>query len=173
MLPGSRLNLRNSAAFAQAVELGCSVERSHLETTKEELTELARNRFRSRLVLTVYCRPPLFTSRLVPNLSEDRPFMSPRKEAYQLIKQAGIAQIYADRPVSWLDQLPLLRSLGYSNFLIDIAEGPGKLFHDKRPHAMDAVLSGFAASRSPATLLPFQLRAHRSTPVNLSPLGTP
>jgi putative protease len=145
LVAGSRLNLRNSAAIAQAAEMGCSWSVLSLETTKEELRELAFNRFSSRVVLTVYCWPPLFTSRLAPDLSVDRPFLSARNEAYHLIKQAGRTEIYADRPVSWLDQLPVLRSFGYGNFLIDVGEGPGK-----RPHAMEAALSGFAASRSPA-----------------------
>ena len=145
LVAGSRLNLRNSAAIAQAAELGCSWSVLSLETTKEELRELALNRFSSRVVLAVYCWPPLFTSRLALDLSEDRPFLSARNEAYHLIKQSGRTEIYADRPMSWLDQLPVLRSFGYSNFLIDVGEGPGK-----RPHAMQAALSGFAASRSPA-----------------------
>ena len=145
LVAGSRLNLRNSAAIAQAAELGCSWSVLSLETTKEELRELALNRFGSRVVLTVYCWPPLFISRLAPDLSVDRPFLSARDEAYHIIKQAGRTEIYADRPVSWLDQLPVLRSFGYGNFLIDVGEGPGK-----RPHAMEAALSGFAASRSPA-----------------------
>ncbi len=151
LIAGSRLNLRNSAAIAQAAELGCSWSVLSLETTKEELMELAHTRFSSGLVLTVYCRPPLFTSSLVPDLSEEKPFLSPRNEAYQLIKQAGRAEIYADRPVSWLDQLPVLRSFGYTNFLIDVVrETPGKHRDGKRSNAMETVLSGFAASRSPA-----------------------
>ena len=145
IIAGSRLNLRNSAALAQAAELGCWRSVLSLEITKEELRELVQSRFSSSLVLTVYCRPPLFTSSLVPELSEDRPFLSARNEAYYLVKQAGRAEIYADRPVSWLDRLPVLRSFGYGNFLIDVSEGPGK-----RADAMESALRGFAASRSPA-----------------------
>src|SRR5208337_3521395 len=75
LIAGSRLNLRNSAAIAQAAELGCLWSVLSLETTKEELMELAHTRFSSGLVLTVYCRPPLFTSSLVPDLSEEKPFL--------------------------------------------------------------------------------------------------
>jgi U32 family peptidase len=144
LVAGSRLNLRNSAAFAQAVELGCRWSVVSLEITKEELKELAHKRFSAGLVLTVYCRPPLFTSRLIPTLHEDRPFLSPRKEVYHLIRKAGSVEIYADRPVSLLEQLPVLRSFGYSNFLVDFSESRGK-----RPDSLEAALSGFAASRSP------------------------
>jgi putative protease len=144
LVAGAGLNLRNSAAFAQAVELGCRLSVLSYETTKEELEELAHKKFRTRLVIAVYCRPPLFTSRLVPAIQKDRPFFSPRNEAYHMVTKAGRTEIYADRPVSWLEQLPVLRSLGYSNFLVDISEGPGK-----RPDLTEA-LRWFAASRSPS-----------------------
>jgi putative protease len=144
LVAGSRLNLRNSAAFAQASELGCRWSVLSVETTKEELKELAQKRFSSGLVITVYCRPPLFTSRLIPALHKERSFLSPRNEAYHLTTNAGRAEIYADRPVSWLEQLPVLRAFGYSNFMIDVSEGPGK-----RLGVMEA-MSAFAAARSPA-----------------------
>src|SRR5208337_5512564 len=104
LVAGSRLNLRNSAAFAQAVELGCRRSVVSLEITKEELKELAHKRFSAGLVLTVYCRPPLFTSRLTPALHNDRPFLSPRNEVYHVIRKAGCVEIFADLPVSWLEQ---------------------------------------------------------------------
>ncbi len=115
-----------------------------LKSPKEELKELAQKRFSARLVITVYCQPPLFTSRLIPTLYEDRPFLSPRNEVYRLVKKAGLVEIYADMPVSWLEQLPVLRSFGYGNFLIDLSEGG-----PKESGSLGAVLSGFAASRSP------------------------
>jgi len=144
LVGGPRLNLRNSAAFAKAVELGCRLSVLSIETTKEELKELAHKKFSNRLVIAVYSWPPLFTSPLVPGLHHDQPFLSARNEVYQLVAKAGRAEIYADRPISWLEQLPVLRALGYSNFLVDISEGPGK-----RPHVTEA-LRWFAASRSPA-----------------------
>src|SRR5208283_1659382 len=144
LVAGSRLNLRNSAAFARAVELGCRWSVVSLEITREELKELAQKRFSAGLVLTVYSRPPLFTSRLIPALHGNRPFLSPRKEVYHLIKKAGGIEIYADRPVSLLEQLPVLRSFGYGNFLVDFSEG-----HGKQPDSLEAILRGFAASRSP------------------------
>ncbi|MGA3113597.1 MAG: peptidase U32 family protein [Syntrophobacteraceae bacterium] len=144
LVAGSRLNLRNSAAFARAVELGCRWSVVSLEVTREELKELAQKKFSAGLVLTVYCRPPLFTSRLIPALHEDRPFLSPRKEVYHLIKKAGGVEIYADRPVSLFEHLPVLRSFGYGNFLVDFSEA-----HGKQPDSLEAILRGFAASRSP------------------------
>ncbi len=143
LIAGYRLNLRNSAAFAQAYELGCWLSVVSIETTMEELKEIAEKKSGAGLVLTLYCRPPLFTSPLIPSLLKEKPFLSPRHEAYYLITKAGRAEIYADRPVSWLEQLPVLRSFGYRNFLIDISEGPGK-----QPDLAE-ILKGFAASRTP------------------------
>lgn len=142
LIAGSRLNLRNSAAFAQVFEMGCESAVLSLEATKVELKELAALKLRSQLTVTVYSRPPLFTSCLVPPIYMDRPLLSPRKEVYYPTTKAGRAEIYADRPVSWFEQLPLLRSFGYRRFLIDLSEGPAK-----RP-GLGEVLKGFAASRT-------------------------
>lgn len=143
LVAGSRLNLRNSAAIAQVLALGCRWSVLSVETTREELKELAVKNSVSGLVLMVYCWPPLFTSRLIPTLNKDRPFLSARDEVYHLTAKDGRAEIYADRPVSWLEQLPVLRSFGYCNFMIDVSEGPVK-----RPQLNEA-LKGFAAARSP------------------------
>lgn len=145
LIAGSRLNLRNSAAFAQAADLGCLWSVLSMEVTKEELLELAQERPDNRLVITVYCWPPLFTSTLIPAGEGERPFVSARNEVYQPIKRAGHVEIYADRPVSWFEQLPVLRSMGYRNFLIDVSAGL-----TKRHHSMESALGGFASSRSPA-----------------------
>ncbi len=142
LVAGARLNLRNSAAFAQVFEMGCGSAVLSLETTKVELEELAGQKLRSRLAVTVYCRPPLFTSCLVPPLYMDRPFLSPRGEVYYPTTKAGRAEIYADRPVSLFEQLPALRALGYRRFLIDAGEGPAK-----RP-SLSEILKGFASCRT-------------------------
>lgn len=145
LIAGARLNLRNSAAFAQAAELGCLWSVLSLEVTQDELRELAQERAGNRLIITVYCWPPLFTSALAPAADEERPFVSARNEVYQPVKKGGQVEIYADRPVSWFEQLPGLRSLGYRNFLVDVGTGL-----TKRHHSMESALGGFASSRSPA-----------------------
>ncbi len=152
LLAGHRLNLRNGAAFAEAAAHGCSWCVLSLEATREELQELRLSKYATRIVLPVYSWPPLFTSRLNPGLSGERPFLSPRKEAYHLTSQAGHTEIYSDRPVSWLEQLPFLRSLGYRNFLLDSSDGP-----EKRSDIIENVLKGFAGSRSPGNYSVFNL----------------
>ena len=145
IIAGSRLNLRNAASLAEVTELGCRWKVLSLEVTKEELERLGQDGFGRHVIVPVFGWPPLFVSRLAPNLSEEKPFLTARGDAYFYKKQAGHSLIYADRPVSWLDRLPEFRALGFSNFLIDLTEGPGK-----RPHTVDAILGAFAASRSPA-----------------------
>ena len=163
LIAGSKLNLRNSAAFVQAAELGCSWMVPSIEITKAELKELVQQKAGARLILTVYCRPPLFTSPLVPNVNEERPFVSARKETYHSIRTAGRVEIYADRPVSLFDQLGVIRSFGYRNFLIDLSEGPEK----QRP-SIESVLKGFAASRSPGkySLFNFERRSQSQDPAS-------
>ena len=152
LIAGPRLNLRNSAALAEASRLGCRLSVLSFESTRAELVEMQREGLQSSVVLPVYSWPALFTSRLAPGLAEEKPFLTARNDVYYVVKRTGLTSIYADRPISWLEQLPFLRSLGYRNFLVDISEGPGKY-----PNALDAALSGFAASRSPGQYSIFNL----------------
>lgn len=145
LIAGSRLNLRNEAALAQARELGCSMSALSLEITAGELEALGQGRFGPKTIITLYSWPPLFTSRLVPELAQDKPFFTPRQDVYHLTKRAGNVFIYADRPVSLLEELPALRSQGFRHFLIDVSEGPGK-----HPKALEQALSGFFSARFPA-----------------------
>jgi putative protease len=143
IIAGARLNLRNSAALAQVHDMGCRWSVLSLEATREELQILAREALGWNPVVTLYSWPPLFISRLIPNLAEEKPFLTPRNEAYHLKKQAGNGYIYADRPISLCEQLPFLRSLGFRNFLLDVSDGPGRYPQDPM-----RVLSSFASLRS-------------------------
>ncbi len=142
LVAGARLNLRNCAAFEQVFEMGCESAVLSLEITKVELEELAGKKFSSRLAVTVYCRPPLFTSCLVPPIYMERPLLSPRKEVYYPTTKAGRTEIFADRPVSWFEQLPALRSFGYRRFVIDASENP-----EKRSE-LAQLLKGFSSLRT-------------------------
>ncbi len=166
LVAGSRLNLRNSAAFAQAFDMGCESAVLSLEVTREELAALAALKLRSRLAVTVYSFPPLFTSCLVPPVYTERPLLSPRKEVYYATTKAGRAEIYADRPVSWFEHLPDLRAMGYRRFLVDAAEGPAR-----RP-GLAEILKGFAVSKTRCdySLFNFERRAV-SDPDRLPPLS--
>lgn len=149
IIAGARLNLRNNAALAQVHEMGCGWSVLSLEITREEIQTLAHDALAWNPVISVYSWPPVFISRLVPNLLEEKPFLTPRNEIHYLKRQAGNGYIYADRPISWCEQIPFLRSLGFRKFLVDVSDGPGKT-----PHNLEQVLGGFASFRSPG---PFSL----------------
>ncbi len=152
LIAGSRLNLRNEAALAQASDIGCALSVVSLEITADELKQLGQCPFGGKTVVTVYAWPPLFTSRLVPGLAEDKPFTTPRGDIYIFKKQSGNAFIYADRPLSWLEEVGSLRAQGFRNFFIDVSEGPGK-----QSNALENALSGFGGARRKAPSSRFNL----------------
>jgi U32 family peptidase len=126
---GCRFNVRNLAAMAELAQSGCRWSVLSLEITRDELQLLGPRPSRAIPLVTLYSWPPLFTSRLIPRLDENKPIRTPRDETYFFEKKGGNAFIYADRPTIWLDYLPLLRSYGFRCFLLDLSEGP----HDQTP----------------------------------------
>lgn len=127
LLAGYRLNTRNMAAMAQLAEEGCRWTVLSVETTREELEHLGGYSLPVVPIITVYIWPPLFVSRLIPKLQEEKAFFTPRRESLSFRKVGQYAYIYPDRPVNWFGQIPHLKSLGYRNFLMDLGEGPADL----------------------------------------------
>ena len=150
---GTRFNIRNAAAVAAMADAGCQWTILSLEITREELAHLGRTPLNSIPVVPVYAWPPLFTSRLLPRLSEDKAFTTPRNDMYLLRKRSGHSVIYADRPMNWFKQLSVLREMGYRNFLIDLSEGPEDLGKE-----VDNLLNHFRSSRAeePYSLFNFE-----------------
>jgi putative protease len=126
LIGGYRLNIRNNAAMAELAHAGCRRSVLSLEITREELQQLGQGPFSRMAVVTLFSWPPLFTSRLIPQLEANKPFRTPRNETYYYEKKGGNAFIYADQPVNWLDHLPALRDYGFRCFLLDLSEGPAK-----------------------------------------------
>jgi putative protease len=156
LFAGYRFNVRNLAAMAELARAGCRWNILSLEITREELQLLGQGPFSTLPIITVYSWPPLFTSRLLPRLDESKPFRTPRDETYFLQKRGGSTFIYADRPVNWLDHLPLLKSYGFRWFLLDLSEGPqnqgptlGRLLQNFRDSRADQPFSLFNFNRRP------------------------
>jgi U32 family peptidase len=143
LIAGARLNVRNPAALAGVAEAGCKWAELSLEITRQELLELPRGLLGAVPIVTVYAWPALFTSRLPVKIQEDRPFFTPRQDAYFVCTEKQLTRIYADRPVSWLAQLPTLRAYGYRFFLMDMSEGPNPPMKD-----WERLLSGFKHGRA-------------------------
>jgi putative protease len=112
--------------MAELAHAGCRRSVLSLEITREELQQLGQGPFSRMAVVTLFSWPPLFTSRLIPQLEANKPFRTPRNETYYYEKKGGNAFIYADQPVNWLDHLPALRDYGFRSFLLDLSEGPAK-----------------------------------------------
>lgn len=143
LIAGARLNVRNPAALASVAESGCNWAELSLEITRQELAALPHGLLGAVPIVTVYAWPALFTSRLPVKLQEDRPFFTARQDAYFVRADKHLTRIYADRPVSWLSQLPNLRAYGYRFFLMDMSEGPQPPMKD-----WERLLSGFKHGRA-------------------------
>jgi U32 family peptidase len=143
LISGYRFNVRNIAAMAELAEAGCRGSVLSLETTREELQILGPGPLGTMPIVTLYSWPPLFTSRLVPGLDENKPFRTPREDTYFFEKRGENALIYADRPVNWLDHLPALRSYGFRSFLLDLSDGP-----TERMPNLERLLQGCRESRA-------------------------
>lgn len=153
LIAGFRFNLRNAAALAQMHQAGCRWSVLSLEATREELQQLGREKTGSTPIVTVYAWPPLFTSRLIPRLSEDKVLVSPRKEIYHFHKSADHACIFADRPLNWMEQRQTLSAYGFRHFLLDMSDGP-RAQADK----FERLLNGFQRQRAegPYSLFNFE-----------------
>lgn len=128
-------NLLNSQALAAARAAGFKSAQAALEIDRESLALLARNlgaapdcprQLSQRKIggnsgfdpnfslgLTVYGRPPLFTSRLDSiHFRYRQPFFSPREEKFILLREEGLTLALADRPFSLL---PYWQELAVAN----------------------------------------------------------
>jgi U32 family peptidase len=143
LIAGCRFNARNTASLAALAQTGCQWSVLSLEITRQELRSIVASPLASIPVISVYAWPPLFTSRLIPKLYEEKPFRTARKEEYFFRKRGAHSLIYADRPVNWLGEVPFLRSLGYRFFMLDLSEGPSDECHD-----IERILSGFKRLRA-------------------------
>lgn len=156
LIAGFRFNLRNAAALAQMHQAGCRWSVLSLEATREELQQIGREKTGSTPIVTVYAWPPLFTSRLIPRLSEEKVLVSPRKEIYHYRKSAHHTYIYADRPLNWMEKRSTLSAYGFRHFLLDMSDGPRtqavnleRLLHGFQRQRAEAPYSLFNFERQP------------------------
>lgn len=161
LIGGWRLNVRNCEAVEQLADSGCDRVALSLEITERELAFLSAQPLQSIPVVMVHAWPPLFISRLIPDLREDKPFSTPRKDNYLYRKRGALSCIYAERPSNWFGKLNELRSLGFRHFMVDASDGP----HDQSAE-IQKLLKGYAACRPPE---PHSLFNYGLTPQPASP----
>ncbi|MGV8073955.1 MAG: peptidase U32 family protein [Syntrophobacteraceae bacterium] len=152
LIAGYRFNVRNIAALAETAYAGCRWSLLSLEITREELELISRGPLSSLPVICLYAWPPLFTSRLIPRLQEEKPFVTPRKEVLFFRKKGENSFIYGDRPINWIQELPFFRAAGFRHFMLDMTGGPRDQSRD-----FDRLLDGYRRSKSDAPFSLFNL----------------
>ncbi len=128
------LNLLNSQAVSAVATAGLESVQLCIEADRQSLGELVQGwrkvsegtgregeRRGSRLGLTVYGSPPLFTARLAaPHFTYDRPLLSPKGESLVIRKKEGYTETHSTRAFSLLPYLTELKGLGLDYVIVDI-----------------------------------------------------
>lgn len=155
---GARMNVRNKAAMAALAQMGCRSVVLSWEITREELREIISTPVPLVPVVSVYCQPPLFLSRIHPPLLDNRPMRTVRGETYVYRKDGPLSALYADRPCNWFEKIPELEAMGYRIFLMDFGDGPAT----PGPGDWERLLSGFQHRRADA---PYSLFNYERKPI--------
>jgi U32 family peptidase len=114
------LNILNSLARESCRRFGLVAVQAAIETDRQSLALLARAR-RGPLGLTIYGRPPLFTSRLDSvHFRYQVPLFSPRGEGFVLARDFGQTLALAERPFSLLPYSEELAASGLAYGVIDL-----------------------------------------------------
>lgn len=114
------LNILNSLARESCRRFGLAAVQAAIETDRQSLALLARAR-RGPLGLTIYGRPPLFTSRLDSvHFRYQVPLYSPRGESFVLARDFGQTLALADRPFSLLPYSGELAASGLAYGVVDL-----------------------------------------------------
>jgi putative protease len=118
------LNVLNSPALDYLKYAGVQWGQVSIESDKNSLAQIVRNKKGIKAGMTVFGRPPLFTARPTPDFFRyGQTFMSPRGEKFELQKRWGQTLALPDKPfslLSFLSEQPL-SDLDY--VVIDITGG--------------------------------------------------
>jgi len=120
LLADLTFNVLNSQAAFLLHELGCQGMILSLENDRTNLQHLVRRIRGFNPLLTVYGRPPLFTSRLQIRPRPGEVLQGADQESLEHASEAGVALVRPSRPLCLFDYLPELRDLGMQGFVIDL-----------------------------------------------------
>ncbi len=133
------VNLLNNQAVVMAGQAGFESAQLSIEADREALRELIQGykktgvqaaskevvKRNTRLGLTVYGAPALYTARLAAaHFSYDRPIVSPKGEPFVIRKKEGYTQTHPLRPFSLLPYLVELKNMGLDYVVVDISGEP-------------------------------------------------
>lgn len=144
------LNILNSPALAVLKKSGISRVQAAIETDRENVMAMCRNKHGIGVGLTVYGRPSLFTARLISDhFHYDRVFVSPKGERFVLKKKWGQTLALPEQPFSLLAGLDELAPMGLDYTVIDLSYRRLKkrefdfLFHRQNKGGKKAKTSSF------------------------------
>lgn len=118
----STLNVLNSLSLKTLAALGLSSGQVAMETDRLNLFALFAHKTALSAGMTVYARPPLFTSRLASDFFKfDTPLLSPKGEVIYLRQRWGQTLAVADEPFSLLPQVAELAARGVAFVVVDLS----------------------------------------------------
>jgi hypothetical protein len=120
LLADLTFNVLNSQAALLLHELGCQGMILSLENDRNNLQHLVRLIQGLNPLLTIYGRPPLFTSRLKIRPRPGEVLQGADQESLEHESKAGVVLVRPCRPLCLFDYLRELRDLGMQGFVIDL-----------------------------------------------------
>jgi hypothetical protein len=138
-------NVLNSQAATYLHEAGCQGVILSLENDRTNLQELLPAIQAFNPLLTVYGRPPLFTSRLKIRARSGEVIRGDGEESLDHHGGAGLTLIRPLRPLCLLEYLRELRDLGIRGFVLDLRGDRLK------PERARSLVEAFRRERCPET----------------------
>jgi putative protease len=100
------LNIINTLGLRYLKEIGVKWAQLSVESDRMSIMQMSRNKKGIKAGLTVYGRPPLFTTRIAPDFFRyGQTFVSPRGEKFELQKRWGHTLALPEKPFSLLSVL--------------------------------------------------------------------
>jgi hypothetical protein len=120
LMADTTFNILNSQACSQLYDLGCRLLILSLENDRSNLQRLLKDSRKFTPLVTVYGRPPLFTSRLEVRAPQSTAIRGSHRDNLLQQREDGLTLVRSDLPICLFEHLPELRKLGVTGFLLDL-----------------------------------------------------
>jgi putative protease len=120
LVADSTFNLLNSQACSLLHELGCERVILSLENDRLNLGSLLQAAGDFIPLVTVYGRPPLFTSRLEVRPRQGTTIRSPGNDCLQQERRQGLTLVRSEVPLCLFEHLQNIRNLGVRGLVVDL-----------------------------------------------------